>query len=315
MRADMATTDRLEGYVAAARTELVSAARRFRSTPLDALVQGANALLLIAVLWTHRELPYAATYVACHGALAICLYLLSRRVDPEARPFNVLALLHHWLPAFVIVLAFFELGVLIPLLRDYRDLRYDHALQAIDLWLLGDPIAFVERHAAPWLSEVLTVCYFAYYPLALLVPAALYVRGAKVEFQRVATIIVLAFLLSYVGYIAFPAIGPHRVFDARRPAALDGVLWSRFAYEWLLAVPHEPPDAFPSGHALIAVLVPALCWRWTRALFYWTAPVALGIVLATVYLRLHYVTDVAAAFVLAPLCYGLGCALTRSSSS
>jgi hypothetical protein len=81
--------------------------------------------------------------------LALGLYLLSRRLDPEARPFNLLALLHHWLPAFVIALMFFELGVLIPLMRDYNDLRYDHALQAIDLWLLGDPVAFVERHAAP----------------------------------------------------------------------------------------------------------------------------------------------------------------------
>jgi membrane-associated phospholipid phosphatase len=313
MRADLGTTDRLDAYVEAARTELASAARRYRSTPLDALVQGANALLLAAVLWTYRTLPHAATYAACHVLLALGLYLLSRRLDPEARPFNLLALLHHWLPAFVITLMFFELGVLIPLLRDYSDLRYDHALQAIDLWLLGDPVAFVERHAAPWLSEVLTVCYFAYYPLALLVPATLYVHGAKVEFQRVATIIVLGFLLSYLGYFAFPALGPHRVFDARRPAALDGVLLSRVAYEWLLAVPHEPPDAFPSGHALIALLVPAVCWRWARVLFYFTVPIALGIVLATVYLRLHYLTDVAAAFVLAPLCYGLGCALTRSS--
>lgn len=309
MRAGMAATDRLEEYVAAA-----SAAPRYRSTPLDALVQGANALLLVAVLWTYRALPHAATYVACHVVLALGLYLLSRRVAPEAQPFHPLALLHNWLPAFVIVLVYFELGVLIPLLRDYSDLRYDHALQAIDLQLLGDPVAFVERYATPWMSEILTACYFAYYPLALLVPATVYVRGSQVEFQRVATIIVLGFLVSYVGYLAFPALGPHRVFDAHRPAALDGVLWSRVAYEWLLAVPHEPPDAFPSGHALIALLVPAVGWRWTRALFYWIAPIALGIVVATVYLRLHYLTDVVAAFALAPVCYGVGCALTRRLS-
>jgi len=291
---------------------LVSVARRYLSTPIDALVQGANALLLIAVLWAHRTLPHAAAYAACHVLFALGLYLLSRPVDVATARFDPLSFFHSWLPALVVVLMYFELGVLIPLLRDYSDLRYDRALQAVDVWLLGDPARVVERYASRGLSDVLTVCYFAYYPLALLVPAALYMRGAKRDFQRAAAIIMLGFLLSYLGYFAFPALGPHRVFDARRPAALDGLFWARAGYEWLLSVPHEPPDAFPSGHALIALLVPALCWRWSRALVYYTTPVAVGIVLATVYLRLHYVTDVAAAIVLAPLCYALGCALTRS---
>jgi membrane-associated phospholipid phosphatase len=309
----MSSTNRVEGF-ATASTELGAATRWYGSTALDVLVQGANALMLVAVLWTYRTLPHAPVYASYHVLLAFGVYQLSRRVSAEAQPFKSLVLIRNWLPVFVIVLVYFELGLLIPLLRDYRDLRFDHALQAIDVWLLGDPVAFIERYARPWLSEVFTVCYFAYYPLALLVPAVLYVRGAKAEFQRASAIIAVGFLLSYLGYVVFPALGPHRVFDAYRPAALDGVLVSRAAYEWLLAVPHEPPDAFPSGHALIAVLVCAVSWRWARKLFFYIAPVALGIVIATVYLRLHYITDVMAAFVLAPFCYGLGCTLTRSSA-
>lgn len=296
--------------VAASRTA-ADLARRDHPSPLDRLVHGANVLLLAAVLWTRQQLPYAEAFAAAHVMLAISVWWLGVRADPKAQTFDALALLHHWLPAIVIVLMYFELGVLIPLLRDFNDLRYDHALQAIDVWLLGDPVGFIERLASPALSDVLMACYFAYYPLALVVPAVLYVRGAKPEFQRAAVTILLGFMLSYVGYVAFPALGPHRIFDAHRPDALDGFGFASVAYEWLLAVPHEPPDAFPSGHALIALLVPPLAFRWARSLFYFVLPIAVGIVFATIYLRLHYVADVAASIVIAPLCYALGWLMTR----
>ena len=278
--------------------------------PLDGLVQSANAVLFFAVLWNYQALPNAAAFAACHVMLAFSVYALGRRYDPRAPLFAPIAFLHHWLPAFFILGIYFELGLLIPLLRDYSDLRFDRALQDVDLWLLGDPLAIVERYGSAWLSDVLTLCYFAYYPLALLMPATTYVHGEKHEFQRAATIILFAFVVSYVGYVAWPALGPHRVFDAHRPEVLDGLYVSHVAYQWLLAVPHEPPDAFPSGHALISALVPALAWPKHRAIFYVCAPICAGIVFATLYLRLHYVADVVAALLLAPVCYRLGKAMS-----
>lgn len=278
--------------------------------PLDGLVQIANAALSSAVLWRYHVLPHAAAFVTCHVLLAVSVFVLGRRYDAQAPLFEPLAFLHAWLPAVFILGMYFELGLLIPLLRDYSDLRFDRALQDIDVWLLGDPLALVERYGSALLSDVLTLCYFAYYPLALLMPATLYVHGDKREFQRAATIILVGFVVSYVGYVAWPALGPHRVFDARRPMVLDGYGLSQVAYEWLLAVPHEPPDAFPSGHALISMLVPALAWPTHRKLFYVCTPICVGIVLATLYLRLHYVADVLAALLIAPVCYRLGRAMS-----
>jgi membrane-associated phospholipid phosphatase len=296
------------------RSRLAAApsAQHERLSPLDWLLHCANGLLLVGVIAARGVLSEAGWFVAGHVLLGAFVGWLSWRTDPDAPRLDALVLAHHWLPAVAVVLMYFELGVLIPALRDFDDLRYDHALQAIDVWLLGDPLAVTARVASPWLSDVLTVCYFAYYPFALLVPATLYVHGETRAFRRAAFIILLAFMLSYAGYAAVPAWGPHRVFDAYRPSALDGFGLSRSAYAWLRAVPYEPPDAFPSGHALIGLLVPALAWRWTRPLFGWILPVAVGIVSATIYLRLHYIADVLAALLLAPLCYVLGHALTRS---
>lgn len=279
-------------------------------SPLDGLVQCVNAALCAAVMWQYNSLPQAAPLAVFHVLLALSVHVLGRRYDSQAALFDPLAFVHAWLPAFFILAVYFELGLLIPLFRDYGDLRFDRALQAVDVWLLGEPLMLIERYGSALLSDLLTLCYFAYYPLALLMPATLYVHGDKREFQRAAMVIVLGFVVSYIGYVAWPALGPHRVFDARRPLALDGLGLSREAYQWLLAVPHEPPDAFPSGHALVSALVPALAWPKHRVLFYVCAPISVGIILATLYLRLHYVADVVAALLLAPVCYRLGRALS-----
>ncbi|MET0385224.1 MAG: phosphatase PAP2 family protein [Polyangiales bacterium] len=287
------------------------AARHLRAErPLDWIVQSANALLALGVAVAAPALPHAAAFAAGHGLLAVFVWQLGRGPMSLARPLTPRALLRHWLPAAFVVLMYFELGVLVPLLRSYDDFRYDRALQAIDVWLLGDPPLFVARHASRALSDVLMLCYFAYYPLALAVPAALYARGERAAFERSAAVILMGFLVSYAGYLAWPAVGPHRLFDLQRPSVLDGFGFSRLAYEWLRAVPSEPPDAFPSGHALVALLAVALAWRWRRPLVYVVAPIAGGIVVATVYLRLHYIADVIAACALAPLCYWLGCIVT-----
>lgn len=123
--------------------------------PLDGLVQCANAVLFFAVLWNYQVLPGAAAFAACHLMLAFSVYALGRRYDPRAPLFAPIAFLHHWLPAFFILGVYFELGLLIPLLRDYSDLRFDRALQDVDVWLLGDPVVIVECYGSAWFLDVL----------------------------------------------------------------------------------------------------------------------------------------------------------------
>ncbi|MEY4577330.1 MAG: hypothetical protein RL701_2033 [Pseudomonadota bacterium] len=280
--------------------------------PLDVLVQWANLSLGLTVLLVGQRLQHPGAWFGLHVTLALAVYMLAKHADAEAAGSDPLTLLHHWLPALVVPAIYFELGLLIPLVRDYSDYRYDYALQAIDVWVLGDdPAAAVGGFANRALSDILSACYVGYYAFTLAVPVALYMRGAYDEYQRVASIIVVAFLVSYVGYVIVPALGPHRLFDGPRPLELEGYGFARYSYQQLLGIPNEPPDAFPSGHSLIGVIVPALAWRWHRPLFYWLAPVGVGIVLATIYLRLHYLTDVVAAFALAPVCWQLGRAVER----
>jgi len=280
--------------------------------PLDVIVLQVNMVVTGCVLYLAPQLALPATYLGLHLSVFVATYLLAKHDEPGTPRTDFVKLVHHWLPAAFILSVYFELGQLIPLLRDYRDYRYDVMLQRLDVWLLGpDPAFTLSKISSAPLSDVLTACYLIYYPVVLAVPAALYIRGALEDYQHVATIIVVAFLISYVGYVVFPALGPHRLFDGVRSPALDGYGFARMNYQWLRDVPNEPPDAFPSGHTLIGVLAAALSFRFYRPLFSWLAPVSAGIVLATVYLRLHYLLDVAVALALVPAAWWLGASIER----
>jgi membrane-associated phospholipid phosphatase len=299
---------------------LACASPRSSWLPTDVIVQAANGLLLVTLLVFAARVANVAIYLALHALLAAIFVALVRsdcaaRRCEDSRAAALLRFLHYWLPAIFLLVTYFEAGLLIPQIHPFDDHRIDRALQAVDVWLLGDPSGFIAGLASPMLSDLLTICYWGYYVFPLALPAVLYARGTLREFQRVVAIILIAFLLSYAGYFAFPAIGPHRLFDGQRIVALEGYGLAGRAYTILRVLPIEPPDAFPSGHALIGVLVPALAWRTSRPLFLVLCPLGLGIVLATIYLRFHYVADVLAAFALAPIAWKLGSSIDRRWAS
>lgn len=279
--------------------------------PTDRLMLGANAVMFfVATLSAHTSSERLAFGVA-HVLVVVLAFVLANADRAAARRGAVVAFCHDWFPALFTLALFFELSQVIPRIHPYAEHPYDSWLQALDVQLLGDPARFMSQLGPRWLADVLALCYAAYYPFTVSVPAILYVRKAQQPFRQAAIIIMSAFMLTYVGYALVPAVGPHLLFDGPRADVLNGYGFARYAYSLLLGVPFEPPDAFPSGHTLMAVLVPVLAWRWCRPLFGLLVLVGIGIVAATIYLRYHYIADVLAAFVLAPVAWRMGIVLDR----
>ena len=275
--------------------------------PSDALVHAGNTLTAAMVVLCWGRIAHGPLYLSFHAVVALLFQFLAKQDAARPRgPAGLLTFLHFWAPAPFVLLLYFELGLLIPQVHPLGDYHYDRMLHATDVFLLGDPLVWVERMASRLLSDVLSLCYFAYYPFIIIVPVFLYARAQYTEYQRVTAIILTAFLISFVCYVLFPAIGPHKLFDASRPAALDGYGFAKRGYAAVRDVKLEPPDVFPSGHTLFGVLVPAFAWRYYRRLFAWVTPIGAGIVLATFYLRFHYLVDILAAIALAPVCWKLG---------
>jgi membrane-associated phospholipid phosphatase len=195
---------------------------------------------------------------------------------------------------------------------------YDAWLIAADRWMFGtDPTVWLARFAHPIVTELLQLSYALFYVLPLAVAAELYLGGRESRFRRWVFVCGCGFFMAFAGYLTLPAVGPR--FTLHDPGALARELpglWLTPSLRALIdgggmvpvgaardaALGLAPRDAFPSGHALVTLL--AIFWAWRyRMGVRWALTVIGGLlILATVYLRYHYVVDVLAGAALAALC-------------
>jgi len=218
--------------------------------------------------------------------------------------------LRYWYVVPFVLCAFREIHYLVPLVHPFDDQHFDRVLQSFDRRWFGDVDGFFVGHLPSGLVDVLHLCYWFYY-IALLIPGGvLYRRQDWAGLRQFLSVTMTALLTSYLGYFAVPAIGPHH-FLHPRPAALDGWLLGGSMHRMVMAAELSMPDAFPSGHALMSLVVIVMSWRLSRPCFKGVIGPSLGCILATVALRYHYVVDVIAAAALFPAVLMAGLAFDR----
>ncbi len=247
-------------------------------------------------------------YLAYH---ALALLFMALVIGAEARyGGRFWRFLRTWYVVPVILAAFREIHFLVPEVHPFEDLRYDRILEALDRRFLGDVDGFFLSAAHPLLVDFLHVCYWSYFVLTILPGALLYARGELEKVREYSTVLLAAFFISYLGYFAVPAVGPHWLHLAR-PPELDGWLVGRHLHAALMEIEWRMPDAFPSGHVLVTTTVLILSWRLHRRAFWGLLLPGVGIVAATMVLRYHYVVDVLAAAALLPAAVFAGTELHR----
>ena len=116
----------------------------------------------------------------------------------------------------------------------------------------------------------------------------------------------LSYVLSYAGYFAVPALGPRVARVSRHTVPLETTAVSLAISSTLDELERTKFDVFPSGHTMIAVIVLIVAWQRARDAFWWILPVAVCLVISTVYCRFHYVVDVIAGTLLAVVTVPLG---------
>lgn len=199
-----------------------------------------------------------------------------------------------WYPVALIPLTYKELSYLIPLIHP-RD--FDAALAALDRRFFGvDPTVWLERFTWPALSEILQLTYSTYYLLPIILGVVLW-RSERFEtFHFWVFVVVLGFYLSYLGYIAVPAIGPRFLPEIvqAQTMPLTGVWLFHPVRAMLDRAEGITRDCFPSGHTELTLLVLYYAQRFHRKTFWCLLPIGTGIIVSTVYLRYHYVVDVVA---------------------
>lgn len=273
-------------------------------TPADKIVTAY--LALIALLTVTFRIEGWEWFCAIHLILIIGVRLVAswehsskpRPLAPSPR-LPIASFIHGWYPVALIPTTFKELGYLIPRIHP-RD--FDAALAAIDYRVFGThPTVWLERFAWPPLTELLQICYPAYYLLPIILGAVIWRSGNAEGFRFWVFVVALGFYLSYLGYIAVPAIGPRflpQILEAQtRP--LTGLLFYQTVRDALDRAEGLTRDCFPSGHTEMTLLALYYARQFHRKTFRVLLPLGIAIILSTVYLRYHYIVDVAAGALLA----------------
>jgi hypothetical protein len=214
-----------------------------------------------------------------------------------------------WYVLFLILAAFREVHYLAPLLHPFEDARWDRLLADIDRKLFGNLDALFLSFP-PLLMDAFHACYASYFGTMIVLAVILMRSSDPDRLREYLSVITLGMLGSYLGYYLVPAIGPHWFYPGR-PAILDGWILGGPAHRVMVALEWKTPDAFPSGHALMSMLVMACARKYHPPALPWLAVPASGCILATMVLRYHYAVDVIVSAMLFPAVYFAGIRLHR----
>jgi membrane-associated phospholipid phosphatase len=254
------------------------------------------------------------------AGLALAIYVREVVRAARARGLVILALRAGVAPAAAVLrdfVPFFAGLVLYEMLHDLtpvvRPQVVDAALVAIDRAVFGVDVAhWLGRFATPSLTWVMVQCYASYFIAPVLLAAGIYLASRRALFREYMVSLTIVTLLGYLGYLLVPAVGPYvfqaELFPTRLPG---GGAETHFFIREIDTLRGVARDCFPSMHTAHTTVVLAFAWRFSRVAFLVYLPIALGLYVSTVYLRMHYVVDVAAGFGVSALAVALGPRLER----
>ncbi len=292
---------------------------------------------LIAVIGSARvtQWPHALIDMAIASGLIVAMSFWSVRAGTSGSAGRWVRLLRLFYLFPVIPIYFTSAGYMSNPLHGHD---FDSMFIAADRLIFGvNPTVWLFEHFPtwPWMTEYLMICYTIFYFLPLALAVELYRRAKKKDnlgytipfsfgggrnrnqnepVDQVVFVIVYGFMLSYLGYLFFPSIGPR--FTLHNFLNLSNELPGLFLTEPLRTlldrgegvVPgmsmtailsHVNRDAFPSGHTDITLLTIFLAFQFRARLRWPITIIGSSLIFSTVYLRYHYVIDLIAALVLA----------------
>jgi len=227
--------------------------------------------------------------------------------------------LRDWAP-FVLLLTIYE--NLIWLVARVNPRLWDASLQRLDdLLLFGHSTFWLERFVTAGRTEWFSFFYNVLFIYPILVGGLVYLLRRFAAYRQWVLTFSLAGYMGFVGYLAVPVIGPAYTYDKVYRSDLSGRPINRdldlvdaaaadeapgeapamafYALARRLNQPSHygnqvPRNCFPSLHTAWGLIILAFCFQRLRPLFWIVLLPVLNLIVATVYLRFHYVVDLLA---------------------
>jgi len=178
---------------------------------------------------------------------------------------------------------------------------YDGLLLKADLTVFGfDITRWFEPFISKGLTEVLTLSYFSYYILPTLTFVLLFFTKDPASFLKARNYllaIVIGWYGAFIFYVLLPAAGPDIAFPEHYTVPIQGLSPLTNMYLENLGKYLKESfvrNTFPSMHFGIILITNYFAYRFKRKYFWFaTLPVGTLLAIATVYLRQHYLIDLA----------------------
>lgn len=161
--------------------------------------------------------------------------------------------------------------------------------------LEGAFVATVQSVATPALTTYFSAMYLFGYVFVLIFPFLIYAALADLRaFKETSVAFTLNYTLGLACYVVFISYGPRNLI----PDLVDPLLYSTYPQAQLITSQvNTNTNVFPSLHTSLSVAVGYQAWRTRDVYPRWVViavPVAVSITLATMYLGIHWGTDVVA---------------------
>ena len=160
-------------------------------------------------------------------------------------------------------------------------------------------------------SELMAFGYLSFYLTIAFTIIYFYLKFDKRISEKISFILLFSFFAYYLIFIILPVEGPQFYFTCNQVP--EGFFFSK-----ILAIiqyyGEKRTGAFPSSHIGISVVILLIFFKYNRRIFCVLVPIFVLLALSTVYIKAHYVVDVIAGFITAPLFFRLACKLFNKFS-
>jgi len=192
---------------------------------------------------------------------------------------------------------------------------YIHVLDGLYLWPVygadaPQAVVWLQSHATPALTAYFSFIYVFGYVFLLVFPILAYFALADPRPLR-RTIVAYGanYVIGVLCYVVFIAYGPRNYIAAD----VEGLLFTQYTqYQFLTASVNHQTNVFPSLHTSMAVTAALLAWTTRDEYPLWVPLAAIlagSVMLATMYLGIHWATDVLFGVVLGWASVRIGCRL------
>jgi PAP2 superfamily len=277
--------------------------RTLRETAIHDFAVFAFLLLLNgAVLSTPHGPERTACLMRTGGlllAFAVSIVLVRGRL---LRRSWVAALVYRFGIYGVVQISYFFLKHVLPLVNTTT---LDRKLYELDLSLFGfEPAMVWDRYVNPATTEWFSFFYFGYFLLMAVhvVPLLFFGRHKRIVGEFTFSVILL-FSIGHTLYMVVPGYGPYRAMASAFQHPFPEGPWHELVMNAVRSGGAQM-DIFPSLHTGAPTLLALFSYRNRHVLpFRYTWPVVafctVNIIIATMFLRWHYLIDVVAGFTLA----------------